>query len=138
MDVAQWILLGVLGLLIICYPILMLRRNKKESQKFNEMQNSLKRGDKILTNAGVYGKIIDLKQDGDAKKVIIETGDGKNVSYLTIDAYAIYTILNDKPVEEPKKVEEKKEVKKADEKASKGKSEEVKTEVKAVKVEEKK
>lgn len=136
MDVAQWVLLGVLGLLIICYPIIMLRKNKRDNQKFTEMQNSLKRGDKILTNAGVYGKIIDLKQDGEAKKVIIETGEGKNVSYLTIDAYAIYTILNDKPVEEPKKVEENKAVKKSEGKVSK--PEEKKTDVKSVKVNENK
>ena len=117
MGVMQWVLIGFIVLLLIAYPLLMARKNKKENEKIQEQTNSLKRGDEILTTAGVYGKILEVKQDGEAKKVVIETGSGKNKSYLTIDAYSIYTVLN-KPVAEPAKDAAKAEVK----------TEEVKTE----------
>ena len=109
MGVTQYVLIGFIVLLLIAYPIIMSRRNKNQNQKMEEQANSLKRGDEIITSAGVYGKIIEVKQDGDAKKVVIETGSGKNKSYLTVDAYCIYSVLNKEtkePVKEEKKVKE--------------------------------
>lgn len=63
-----------------------------------EQTNSLKRGDKVLTTSGVYGKIVDIKLDGSAKQVTIETGTDKYKSFMTIDAYAIYQVIKDEPV----------------------------------------
>lgn len=131
MTVAQWILIGVVVLLIVAYPILMGSRRKKEEEKLVEQTNSLKRGDKILTTSGVYGKILEVREEDGAKKVVIETGNDKYKSYMTIDAYAIYTIIKDDPKpaekveikEEPKeKVEEPKESKPAANKTSTKKS----------------
>lgn len=104
-GVMQYVLIAFIALLLIAYPFFMSRRNKRENQKAQEQANSLKRGDEVITSAGVYGKVLEVKQDGDAKKVVIETGNEKNKSYLTVDAYCIYTVLN-KEVKEPK--EEKK------------------------------
>ena len=67
-------------------------KNKKETQKIQEQTNSLKVGDKVLTTSGVYGTITELKFDETQKLVVIETG-GKEKSYLTVDAYAIYTVF---------------------------------------------
>ena len=119
MGVTQWVLLGFIVLLLIAYPILMSRRNKNQNQKMEEQANSLKRGDEVITNAGIYGKVLEVKQDGDAKKVVIETGNDKNKSYLTVDAYCVYSVLN-KETKEPKPVEEKPEAK-AEEKSAEGK-----------------
>jgi len=111
MTVAQWILIGVVVLLIVAYPILMGSRRKKEEEKLVEQTNSLKRGDKILTTSGVYGKILEVREEDGAKKVVIETGNDKYKSYMTIDAYAIYTIIKDdqKPAEKVEIKEEPKE-----------------------------
>lgn len=114
----QYVMIGLIVLLLIAYPILMSRRNKAENQKMIEQTNSLKRGDEVITNAGIYGKVLEVKQDGEAKKVVIETGNDKNKSFLTIDAYAIYSVLNKEP-KEPVKSDDKKsvaEVKKEDKK----------------------
>lgn len=124
MGVTQYVLIGFIVLLLIAYPIIMSRRNKNQNQKMEEQANSLKKGDEIITSAGVYGKIIEVKQEGEAKKVVIETGNAKNKSYLTIDAYCIYSVLN-KETKEP--VKEEKKAKKDDEKEEKV-AEEVKTE----------
>lgn len=114
-QIYQWVILGVLVLLLIAFPFFTSRRNKRENQKLIEQTNSLKRGDEVLTTSGVYGKVLEVKQDGEAKKVVIETGNDKNKSYLTIDAYSIYAVLNKEPVKEVK-TEEKKEEKKVEDK----------------------
>lgn len=91
-QVWNYVLIGVVVLLLIALPIMMNRRNKKETQKVQEQTNSLKVGDKVLTTSGVYGTITELKFDDSKKTVVLETG-GKTKSYLTVDAYAIYTVF---------------------------------------------
>ena len=115
LDATQIVLIVLIALLVIAYPLLMIRRNKKENQRMTEQTNSLKRGDKILTTSGVYGKIVDIKLDGTAKQVTIETGSDKYKSYMTVDAYAIYQVIKDEipvakdlPLIDKNKVEDKK------------------------------
>lgn len=88
----NYVLIGVVALLLIAMPIMMNARNKKETQKVQEQTNSLKVGDKVLTTSGVYGTITEIKFDDSKKTVVLETG-GKTKSYLTVDAYAIYTVF---------------------------------------------
>ena len=97
MDATQIILIVLIVLLIIIYPILVSARNKKENQRMLEQTNSLKRGDKILTHSGIYGTIVDLQLDGDRKIVTLETGN-KDKGYISIDAYAIYSVIKDEEV----------------------------------------
>lgn len=91
-SVWNYVLIGVVALLLIAMPIMMSQRNKKESQKIQEQTNSLKVGDKVLTTSGVYGTITELKFDDSKKVVVLETG-GKTKSYMSVDAYAIYTVF---------------------------------------------
>ncbi|MBO5394364.1 MAG: preprotein translocase subunit YajC [Clostridia bacterium] len=99
MEPMNIVLIVLIGLLVIVYPIMAYFKNKKDKQKYQEMTNSFKRGDKVLTASGVYGTIIDLHQEGDKKIVTIETGMGKNKGYLSLDALAIYSVLPDEKVE---------------------------------------
>ncbi len=132
LDATQIVLICLIAVLVIAYPILITRKNKKETQRMTELANSLKRGDKVLTTTGIYGTILEVRQDGTSKQVTIETGSGKYKSYMTIDAYAIYQVTNDKPLETAKDVtksDDKKDDKKED------KKDEVKAEVKEEKIE---
>lgn len=123
MDVSQIILIVVIVLLVIAYPILVSSKNKKERKKLDEQTNSLKRGDKVMTTSGVVGTIVDLVQEGERKIVTIETGSGKNKGYTSVDAYAIYAVLNNnfEPIDQTKteKKEDKKENKKAEKQTAK-------------------
>lgn len=91
-NIFNYILIGVVVLLLIAMPIMMNAKNKRESQKVQEQTNSLKVGDKVLTTSGVYGTITEVKFDDTQKMVVIETG-GKVKSYMSVDAYAIYTVF---------------------------------------------
>lgn len=119
MTAAQWVLIGLVIAMIIVYPILTISKNKKVQQQYVEQANSLKRGDKILTTSGIYGTVLEVREENGVKKVVMETGNAQYKSYMTIDAYSIYAVLNQEKVEEPKveekpteeKVEPKKEAK---------------------------
>lgn len=91
-GVWNYVLIAIVVLLLIALPIMMNARNKRETQKIQEQTNSLKVGDKVLTTSGVYGTIVELKFDDSQKIVVLETG-GKNKSYMSVDAYAIYTVF---------------------------------------------
>lgn len=129
-NVWNYVLIGVVALLLIAMPILMNARNKRETQKVQEQTNSLKVGDKVLTTSGVYGVITELKFDDSQKMVVIETG-GKTKSYLTVDAYAIYTVFKSETelqkeaeikAEAEKKALEEAEAKKTEKKSRKKKA----------------
>ena len=119
-NVMSYVIIGVVVLLLLVMFIMMNARNKKESQKVQEQTNSLKVGDKVLTTSGVYGTITEIKFDDTRKMVVLETG-GKIKSYMSVDAYAIYTVFKSdaelareaaakaeaEKKEEPKVVEEK-------------------------------
>lgn len=136
----QWVLIGLIVVLIVAYPLLTRARNKKENERLIEQTNSLKRGDKILTSSGVYGTILEVRQEENgAKTVVFETGNDKYKSYMTIDAYAVYAVLNDKPevkeeikIKEPK-VEAKAETKVEEKQVEEKPAEEAKTEKKKAK-----
>lgn len=106
MDATQIVLIVFIVILIIAYPVMMYSRNKKENQRMQEQTNSLKRGDKVLTTSGVYGTVVDLHLEGDKKIVTIETGTDKKKGYISVDAYAIYTIFNEEDEKAAEKAED--------------------------------
>ena len=125
-NVINYILIGIVVLMLIALPIMMNQKNKRETQKIQEQTNSLKVGDKVLTTSGVYGTITEIKFDDTQKLVVIETG-GKTKSYMTVDAYAIYTVFkSEEELENDKQA--KLEAEKAKEQEKKEKKEE-KTEI---------
>ena len=141
-DVVNYILIGIVVLMLIALPIMMNQKNKRETQKIQEQTNSLKVGDKVLTTSGVYGTITELKFDEAQKLVVIETG-GKTKSYMTIDAYAIYTVFKSeeelkREAEEKLRLEQeakaKEEQEKLEKKNKKKKEEPATTNVKEVEV----
>lgn len=96
----QWILLAIIVVLIILYPIFVYIRNKKDREKFQALNDSLKVGDKVVTGAGVYGTIVSIDVKNEGKIVTIETGDEKHKGYLSVDVLAIYNVINDAPIQE--------------------------------------
>jgi len=128
-QASQWVLLGVIVLLIICYPIFMILRNKKEQQKVSELNQSIKVGKDILTSSGVYGTVVDIRDGENGSKIVtIETGVDDKKSYLSIDSLAVYAVLNPDPVVEEKPEEKSEEQPQAGETAQEEKAEEAKTE----------
>lgn len=94
----QWILPAVLLVLVIGIFILNYFRSKKAKDNLREVVSSLKVGDKVKTYSGFYGTIVEISETTDGRVAVLETGEGKNKSYISIDMNAIYAIDQKKPI----------------------------------------
>ena len=87
------IALVVLIVLMVVYLIFGTINRKKQQEEVMKMLNDLKVGDKVVTNAGVYGEIVSQKETNMGKIVVLKTGeDGGKASYITINASVILGI----------------------------------------------
>lgn len=76
-----------LVLMIAVFYFLLIRPQQKQEKKFRSMLAALKTGDKIITNSGIEGKIISVKDD----EVVIETGADR--IKLTFKKWAIKEVV---------------------------------------------
>lgn len=65
-------LLPFLAMIVVLY-FFMIRPQMKRQKNEKNFQNNLKKGKKVVTNSGIHGKIVEIKEG----IVIIETGTGK-------------------------------------------------------------
>jgi preprotein translocase subunit YajC len=86
-------------LMFVLFYFLLIRPQQKRQKAVQQMQNALKKGDKIVTIGGLHG-IIDSIDDN---KVVIRCGDG---SRLTYDRNAIREVTESKEVKEVKETKE--------------------------------
>lgn len=63
-----------IAVLLVFIFIFMLRPQKKEQARRNEMMAKMAVGDTVLTTSGFYGTLIDINDD----TVIVEFGNNKN------------------------------------------------------------
>ena len=101
----NWIIL----VLIVCAIGLLLPtylRQKKAANERSELNNTIKKGTKIITTAGVYGVVESIEDTTDGKVVTITTGNAKHPSSMTIHINAIGGIDNKKTVTDTEPVEE--------------------------------
>ena len=63
-----------IAVLLVFIFVFMLRPQKKEQTRRNEMMAKMAVGDTVLTSSGFYGTLIDITDD----TVIVEFGNNKN------------------------------------------------------------
>ncbi|MCT4543734.1 MAG: preprotein translocase subunit YajC [Vallitalea sp.] len=97
------LLFGLMYLMII-------RPQKKRQKQVDEMQSSISIGDAIVTNGGLYGKVVDTVNN----IVIVEFGTNKSVR-VPIERTAIASVKEpDLTINKEDLIEDKKEDKKED------------------------
>lgn len=71
---------GPIIVMVLVFYFLLYRPQKAEQKKRNEMLNNLHKGNKIMTVGGIYGEIVDIKDNvldiKIADKVIIKASRG--------------------------------------------------------------
>jgi preprotein translocase subunit YajC len=73
----------LLGGMIVVFWLFMIRPQAKKAKMAKQFQQGMQKGDKIVTIAGIHGKIDKVNEDG---TVMMETSPG---SYLKIEKSAI-------------------------------------------------
>lgn len=79
----------LLLVLLVAYIIYMIVARRKSDAKTAEMMESLKVGDKVVTNSGIYGEIVSITQTTLGKVMVLKTGEGKNISYISVNSMVI-------------------------------------------------
>ena len=90
----------MMGLMILVFWMFMIRPQAKKAKKQKEFINNLQKGDKIVTIAGIHGKVNKVSDDSTLE---LEVSPG---SYIKIERSAIsmeWTANINKPVGETKK-----------------------------------
>jgi len=90
----------MMGLMILVFWLFMIRPQAKKAKKQKEFINNLQKGDKIVTIAGIHGKVNKVNDDNTLE---LETSPG---SYIKIERSAIsmeWTANVNKVVTETKK-----------------------------------
>jgi preprotein translocase subunit YajC len=90
----------MMGLMILVFWLFMIRPQAKKAKKQKEFINNLQKGDKIVTIAGIHGKVNKVNDDATLE---LETSPG---SYMKIERSAIsmeWTANINKPAAEVKK-----------------------------------
>ena len=70
-----WMIVIYLLFFVGLMYFMLIRPQKKQQKKADELQNSLEPGDNIMTTSGFYGTILDIVDD---TTVIVEFGNNKN------------------------------------------------------------
>ena len=73
MSPAMMNMIGMVGFVVIIYVVLILPQRRRE-KKTLEMQNALKVGDAVVTIGGIFGKIVNIKEE----ELTIETSVEKS------------------------------------------------------------
>ena len=83
-------------LMFVIFWFLLIRPQQKRAKAHREMLDALKRGDKIITQSGLLGTIVELTKE----ELVIECGDAK----LRMSRAAIGGVIQD---QKPNKKDEK-------------------------------
>lgn len=79
-------------LIIVVFYFFMIRPQMKKQKEITAFRNSLAKGDKVVTTGGIYGKILELKDN----YVILQIDD--NVK-IRVDKAALVKDMSDVPAQ---------------------------------------
>ena len=110
------ILLVVLLVLVVALFVLSYFKKKKFNTELGSMREDLKPGDKVMTDTGVVGEVVESFTEDEYKYFVLKTGKGEHTGYFTVHANAIYYVFGKeeqqpatkKVVVKPQQVAEKK------------------------------
>lgn len=78
-------------LLIVVFYFFMIRPQQKRQKELRNYRDSLKKGDKIVTTGGIYGKVHEVKEDN---RIVMEISDNIRI---TVDKAAVVKDMTDAP-----------------------------------------
>ena len=72
-----------LVLIVVIMYFMLIRPQRKREKKVQEMRNNLQVGDEVITNGGIIGRVVSLRED----TLVIETGSDR--SKIRIKRWAV-------------------------------------------------
>lgn len=96
-SVESLLMLAILLFLVVLMVLGYMKRRKFNAQ-LGTLRENIKVGDKVMTDTGVVGEIIDISTEGEYKYFTIKTGTDKKFGYVKVHSNAVYYVFdNDTP-----------------------------------------
>lgn len=86
-------MLVVLVILLVAMFVVSYMRKKKYNQGLSSMREELKIGDRVMTDSGIVGEVVDSYTEEEYKYFVLKSGKGNNVGYYSVHANAIYYVF---------------------------------------------
>jgi preprotein translocase subunit YajC len=102
---SPWTNMGFIALLVGIMYFVMIRPQQKQAKTHKELLSGLKKGDEVVTQGGILGKIHQVSD----QTVTLEVANGVRIRVLKRSVYAKGSVADDAPA--PAKPEDKKEEK---------------------------
>ncbi len=93
MGKGNLILMIVVIVLIVAMFTISFIRKKRFNNDLTAMRSDLKIGDKVMTDTGVVGELVDTYEEEGYKYFVLKSGKGNNVGYFAVHANAIYYVF---------------------------------------------
>jgi len=74
-------LIMMLGIILVGFYFLILMPQKKEKAERQKMLDSLKKGDRVVTTAGIHGKVVDIGKKGETEVVTVECARNVQIDF---------------------------------------------------------
>lgn len=91
-------------LMVVIFYFLIIRPEKKRNKEMQDMLNNIQVADEVITNGGIIGRVISVKED----TVLIETGSDRTKIRVVKSAIAKNNTVHEAPAEtveaKPKKL----------------------------------
>ena len=93
------IFLGIMVLALGALMVVTSLRRRKYGAQLQEIRNNIKKGDKVMSETGIVGEVVDIEIEADAKYFTIKTGSKNNIGFIKLHSNAVYYVFNkdDKP-----------------------------------------
>ena len=101
MELALCIILIVL---LVALFVISGMKKKKFNAELGQMREELKVGDKVMTDSGVIGEVVDSYVEEEYKYFVLKSGKGDNVGYFTVHGNSIYYVFGKEQKQAEKKV----------------------------------
>jgi preprotein translocase subunit YajC len=85
-----WQMMVMMLLIVVVFYFFMMRPQAKKRKEIAKFRQGLKKGDKIVTAGGIYGRIKEVKDDSDT--ILLEVDD--NV-HIRVDKASVYATASD-------------------------------------------
>lgn len=88
----ETIMLIVFVVALIALMVFSYFKKKKMNTSLSDMRNDLKEGDKVLTDSGIVGEVVESFEEEGFKYFVLKSGRGQHMGYYTVHANSIYYV----------------------------------------------
>ncbi len=88
------VLMIVILLFLVALMVMGYLKRRKFSASLQQLRNDIKVGNKVMTDTGVVGEIVDIATEGEHKYFTIKSGTDDKFGYVKVHANAVYYVFD--------------------------------------------